>query len=172
MRICPICNSTIPWQITINNRIYDLRSRKYCISCSPIGERRIYKNKIVDKTIIRGKSKIEKICPSCNRKVKESGRNKECSNCKNTKLRKKTKRLCIEYLGNSCKVCGYNKCLDAMDFHHRNPDEKIFDISDKLYNKFENLKEELDKCDLLCCRCHSEIHENKAPYPNWSRNET
>lgn len=162
MRVCSKCNKKIPWSIVINGLKKDLRSRKYCIECSPPGERKIYNGKVVNKTIIRDKSKREKVCPTCNRKVVELGRSKECNNCRNTKLRKQTKKLCIEYLGHKCKICGYNKCLDAMEFHHRDPTKKSFNLSNKLYYKLENLKKELDKCDLLCCRCHSEIHQNTA----------
>jgi len=40
----------------------------------------------------------------------------------------------------------------AFDFHHRDPTAKSFNISNK--KTWEIIKEELDKCDLLCCLCH------------------
>ena len=41
------------------------------------------------------------------------------------------------------------------DFHHRTPNEKDFEISQRLYIlSFEELTAEADKCDLLCANCH------------------
>ena len=73
--------------------------------------------------------------------------------------RKRTKRKLIEYKGGSCELCGYSKCDKALEFHHLNPDEKDFGISGKSLS-FDKLKEEVDKCILVCSNCHSEIHDN------------
>lgn len=73
---------------------------------------------------------------------------------------KRKKELAVEYLGGKCIICGYNKCLWALEFHHRNPEEKESGGPYALapWRSFEKNKEELDKCDLVCCRCHREIH--------------
>lgn len=65
------------------------------------------------------------------------------------------KQQCVDYLGGKCIVCGYSRCNAALDFHHRNPAEK-----DKFRDNwsFEHNKPELDKCVLVCARCHREIH--------------
>ncbi len=56
--------------------------------------------------------------------------------------------------------CGYKRSIVALEFHHRDSSEKDFGISYKGINKsFEKLKNELDKCDLLCSNCHKEVHE-------------
>lgn len=44
--------------------------------------------------------------------------------------RRKLKQMSIEYLGGSCVKCGYNKYVGALTFHHVNPDEKSFSISE------------------------------------------
>jgi hypothetical protein len=77
--------------------------------------------------------------------------------------RRRTKQKLIEYKGGGCQKCGYNKdCPSAYDFHHRNPSEKSFGIGAKgITRNFEDLKKEVDKCDLLCCRCHAELHEEE-----------
>lgn len=72
----------------------------------------------------------------------------------------RTKQKLVEYKGGKCSNCGYDKCLAAMEFHHIDPNEKDFTISGKSWS-FERLKKEVDKCILVCNRCHTEIHYNK-----------
>ena len=75
-----------------------------------------------------------------------------------------SKRIYLEYKGNKCEECGYNKCQSSLTFHHLDPDKKeiqFSEISERI-NSFEELKEtiikELDKCQLLCHNCHQEKH--------------
>jgi hypothetical protein len=72
--------------------------------------------------------------------------------------RRKKKAALIEYKGNKCFVCGYNKCIQALQFHHLEPNKKEFTISNSGTMKFEVLKDEADKCILVCSNCHVEIH--------------
>jgi uncharacterized protein YerC len=71
--------------------------------------------------------------------------------------RKRTKLKLVEYMGGECQLCGYNKCVEALEFHHVNPAEKDFSISGKSLS-FNRLKHEVDKCLMVCSNCHSEIH--------------
>lgn len=71
--------------------------------------------------------------------------------------RRRTKQQLVEYKGGKCFICGYNKCNQALDFHHINPLEKEFTIGGKSWS-FEKLKLEADKCLLVCRNCHTEIH--------------
>ena len=71
---------------------------------------------------------------------------------------KKEKQL-VEYKGGKCEHCGYDKCISALEFHHINPSEKDFGIGQYGSSKsFEKMKQEVDKCILLCCNCHRELH--------------
>lgn len=85
-------------------------------------------------------------------------------NCKNNYYvshnRRKIKHKAVEYLGGSCKECGYNKCIEALEFHHLNPLEKDFGIGSGNTLSWDKIQKELDKCVLLCCRCHRELHAN------------
>jgi hypothetical protein len=76
------------------------------------------------------------------------------------KRRKKLKQRAVDYLGGSCIHCKYNKCLDALDFHHRDERQKEFSISKGIASEYRwsRLKPELDKCDLVCANCHRELH--------------
>jgi predicted transcriptional regulator len=72
--------------------------------------------------------------------------------------RRRKKIELVEYLGGKCQICGYNNCISALQFHHKNPNEKDFTISGKSYS-IEKLKKEAYKCILVCANCHHEIHE-------------
>lgn len=72
--------------------------------------------------------------------------------------RKRTKIKLIEYKGGKCEICGYDKCVRAMEFHHLDTEKKDFTISSKSLS-FEKLKMEADKCILVCSNCHCEIHD-------------
>lgn len=77
--------------------------------------------------------------------------------------RRRKKIELVEYKGGECEKCGYKKCIDALEFHHKDPNEKDFTISGKSWS-FERLKKEADKCILVCSNCHKEIHfELKFP---------
>lgn len=72
--------------------------------------------------------------------------------------RKRLKEKLVEYKGGKCEICGYDKCITALEFHHINPDEKDFGIGCKNVLSFEKCKKEVDKCMLVCSNCHREIH--------------
>jgi len=72
------------------------------------------------------------------------------------------KDKCIFYKGSKCEKCGYNKCIDALHFHHLDPLLKEFAISKRTSYSFDqNIKNELDKCQLLYANCHAEIHSTR-----------
>lgn len=79
-----------------------------------------------------------------------------------TKTHRKTTRLrIIKSMGGECQLCGYKKCIRALEIHHINPEEKEFTFStDKLCHSWEKLSEELKKCILLCANCHREVHDD------------
>jgi hypothetical protein len=53
-------------------------------------------------------------------------------------------------------LCGYNTCIEALDFHHINPHEKDMVLHKKDLSIV--VKAELDKCLVLCSNCHREVH--------------
>lgn len=84
---------------------------------------------------------------------------KKCHN-KNTKERgRQNKQIFVDYKGGKCERCGYDRCLNALDFHHINPEEKDPTFEGMRYWSFEKAKKELDKCMLLCSNCHREKHD-------------
>ena len=63
----------------------------------------------------------------------------------------------LELLGGKCAVCGYDKCAQALEFHHIDPKEKSFSISTNLNKAWKLLEIEFSKCVLLCANCHREV---------------
>ena len=79
------------------------------------------------------------------------------------KRRKKIRQMAVEYKSGRCEECGYRRCIDALEFHHNNSSGKDFSISEKGYTRSWNrVREELDKCMLLCANCHREFHVASA----------
>jgi len=82
------------------------------------------------------------------------------------KRRKKIRKMAINYKGNKCEICGYNKCIQALEFHHLDKNGKDFGISAKGYTRsWGSVKKELNKCILLCANCHREVHEGITQLP-------
>ena len=76
------------------------------------------------------------------------------------KRRKAIRKMAIEYKGGRCAICGYNKSINALEFHHLDSSEKEFGISAKGHTRsWKQVKDELDKCVLLCSNCHREVHD-------------
>lgn len=81
----------------------------------------------------------------------------KCHGLRQRKRRISRKERAIQYKGGCCAICGYNKCNDALDFHHMDPSTKLAEIGSRDLS-WKILSEELDKCILVCANCHREIH--------------
>lgn len=71
------------------------------------------------------------------------------------------KNKLLAEMGGKCIRCGYDRCLRALTFHHRDPATKEFplDARNCSNRSHELLAAEADKCDLLCANCHAEAEE-------------
>jgi predicted RNA-binding Zn-ribbon protein involved in translation (DUF1610 family) len=99
------------------------------------------------------------ICQICNREFVAEGKRVLCNSCGVTVKRMRNKVMAVAYLGGECKECGFKGNPSAFAFHHRDSDSKEFNLSCKFDRlSWKKLKEELDKCDLVCVRCHNEKH--------------
>ena len=87
---------------------------------------------------------------------------KKVKNLNNKERRIRKERL-VKMLGGCCKGCGYDKCLSALSFHHRDPATKDFDISHNgnLLHDWDLVIKEALKCDLLCLNCHALLNEEE-----------
>ncbi len=58
-------------------------------------------------------------------------------------------------LGGKCVICGSDSNLE---FHHKDPNIKEFDITRRYTQPTAKLLTELQKCELRCEECHKRIH--------------
>ena len=71
--------------------------------------------------------------------------------------RQRRREFLHDLLGGKCVVCGYCKTNRALEFHHVEPDEKIFQLSrEGLSYSLKRVTAETMKCVILCANCHRE----------------
>lgn len=123
-----------------------------------------YKNHTADETARKfNVSRTTVICNVDNKRIKLTKEEIRKKNYIHVQSRRQVlKKMGVEYLGGKCIRCNYNKCMGALQFHHRDPKEKDFTIGRYRVLSWEKIRKELDKCDLLCSNCHDEVH-----YENW-----
>lgn len=68
------------------------------------------------------------------------------------------KKKLVNILGGKCSICGYNKCIAALDFHHINPEEKKCEREWRNKTKYFMKLIKEGKIKLLCSNCHREEH--------------
>lgn len=69
--------------------------------------------------------------------------------------------------GGQCIDCENEEVL-LLQYHHRDPLNKVFPLGDALKNKrngrsLQEIDEEIAKCDLLCPNCHALRHRTLSP---------
>lgn len=75
-------------------------------------------------------------------------------------FRRNRKQNLVRACGAKCCICGYNKAISALEFHHISPEEKEYGIGAKgTCHNIEQDIAEIRKCVLVCANCHREIHE-------------
>lgn len=75
--------------------------------------------------------------------------------------RRQIKRDAVAYKGGCCSRCGYAKCVSALQFHHKDPEQKDFAISGRVMS-WVAIQAELDKTILVCANCHLELHHEQS----------
>ena len=117
-----------------------------------------------------------KICSACDKELlitnfysngyQPNGKKKykpKCKECESLTHNKEFKELLVALKGTSCKICNYSKCYQALEFHHLDPTQKEYQISNLKSHSLDTIKLELDKCILVCANCHREIHYGFYP---------
>jgi hypothetical protein len=73
--------------------------------------------------------------------------------------------ILVEEAGGCCAVCGYDRCMVNLHFHHVDPATKSFTMSVASGKGLDKLREEAKKCVLVCANCHGEIESGVIASP-------
>lgn len=92
-----------------------------------------------------------------------------CLRCRSEAVvarRRRVKALLVERAGGGCLLCGYDRSLAALQFHHRDPATKGFSIAHRgAARSLATAAAEAEKCVLLCANCHAEVEAALATLP-------
>jgi transposase-like protein len=84
-----------------------------------------------------------------------------CLRCRSeavSRRRRKLKEILVREAGGRCGICGYDRWVGALQFHHRDGQKKEFGLADRgLTRSLDVVRREAAKCILLCANCHSEV---------------
>lgn len=156
MPLCKGCGEAFSSRLKVEGRTVAVPKRKFCLTCHPFGWRGRHRDGD------RPKKGPKCTCTSCGRSYTyvrgRGGTRKVCNSCLVNRRRFEIKRRAVAYKGGRCELCTYDRCLEAMTFHHRDPAQKDFAISGAHARSWKVIQAELDKCVLLCNRCHTETH--------------
>lgn len=131
-RTCEGCGKHLPWRTMVDGCEKSLGTRKFCVSCRPYkNDGREYKHK--------------------------SDRRKKQLSLAVMRLCAKRKEELVKMAGGKCEHCGYDKCVKALSFHHKDPSTKKFPINARsVCRGWDVVVDEMKKCQLLCLNCHAE----------------
>lgn len=73
--------------------------------------------------------------------------------------RRRAKLRLIKCFGGGCGICGYNRSIRNLVFHHINPAEKMSSFGQFQSLAWRKVVAEATKCVMLCHNCHGEVHD-------------
>jgi transposase len=92
-----------------------------------------------------------------------------CKKCRSEAVARRRQRIKEDLArekGGKCLICGYRRCLAALQFHHVDPEQKLFGIAHRgLTRGIDEVRKEVEKCVLLCANCHIEVETGIASLP-------
>jgi hypothetical protein len=93
-----------------------------------------------------------------------------CMRCRQERVsewRRRVKRHLVKEAGGACAICGYDRCIAALQFHHLDPSTKKFALSRQgVTRAYAEALEEARKCILLCSNCHAEVEAGITEVPD------
>jgi transposase len=120
----------------------------------------------------KGAHGVTRVCPKHGKTIfvsrPEGGY--RCGKCRMAAVgrwRRRVKERLVLRAGGRCQLCGYDRYYGALQFHHRNPEEKEFSISrNGTTRSYAEVCAEADKCALLCANCHAEVEAGVITLPS------
>jgi transposase len=92
-----------------------------------------------------------------------------CKRCRSeavSRRRRKVKAILVSEAGGRCRICGYDRNMRALHFHHLDPAMKRLAINAKgIALALDTLRAEAQKCVLLCSNCHAEVEDGIVAVP-------
>lgn len=96
----------------------------------------------------------------------------QCVRCRSAAVsarRRRVKEILVREAGGRCERCGYDRCIAALQFHHRDPAAKRFGVAGRgVTLSLATLRAEARKCALRCANCHAEVEAGIANLLNGS----
>jgi len=158
------------------NKSYDIsafcfhhtRDKKFVLDQGAFTSKKYYQ-------LIEEVDKCELLCHNCHAILHEKERMLRSLNKKLTFIEYKNnykkiirsrlnKKKLIKYKGGACESCGFRSSyIQCMSFHHIDQKTKSYELNQQniRYKKFNQLIEELNKCQLLCMNCHISINKDR-----------
>jgi 5-methylcytosine-specific restriction endonuclease McrA len=91
---------------------------------------------------------------------------KKCNSDAVKRRRKRVKRILVAEAGGECRLCGYDRAPEALEFHHLDPKTKSFGLSQAgCTRSIAASRREIAKCVLLCANCHAEVEAGVRDLP-------
>lgn len=90
---------------------------------------------------------------------------KRCISEAVTRRHQKVKRILVAEWGGACAICGYNRSVASLHFHHVDPTFKSFAVNMAHGKSLAAFKAEAAKCVLVCANCHGEIESGLTASP-------
>ena len=130
-------------------------------------------NGVGRRPLVRGRSLTvtSGLCPRHGKTdfVLEGRGSYRCKRCRAEKVsqrRRRMKALLVEEAGGGCVVCGYDRCVAALQFHHLDPSTKSFGLAHRGFTRsIREARREAKKCVLVCSNCHAEIEAGVRTVP-------
>lgn len=156
MPTCKHCKKNFPSRLRVSG-VLRPHKRKYCLDClPPDGNKKPLHKRLASADTAEN---VVCACGRIYRYEKTRGHTKtRCNSCAVNSRRFAVKRRAVAYKGGCCERCGYDRCLNALHFHHRDPSQKLFSPGSNHTRSWALIQAELDKCMLLCSNCHAEVH--------------
>jgi transposase len=92
-----------------------------------------------------------------------------CKRCRSeavSRRRQRVKAILVAEAGGRCVICGYDRHVAALSFHHLEPDQKLMNVSARgVALAIDTLRAEARKCVLLCANCHAELDNGGTTLP-------
>lgn len=92
-----------------------------------------------------------------------------CARCNTeavSERRRRVKEILVVEAGGRCAACGFDAYVGALQFHHRDPATKAFEVSRQgITRSLDRLRAEAKKCVLLCANCHAMVEAGLLDLP-------